>query len=425
MSSNSTQSMPAAVADVRRSARARGVVLRVAFLVGLTQLGFATVIPLLPLYLTERLGASVKLVGAVVATFALVETVFKTAWGSVADRIGRRPLIIAGLLLSSLAPLLMSILRVPALFVPLRLIDGAGSSALWPSSSAIIADTTPLDRRATAMGALNMFFLAGLACGPVLGLYVVGFSGSYAYGFYLASAILALAALVAAVVLRGLGDTHLSSANGAVVGYHGVARSPHLTEVVESARVSPLLIVMLGVAFVQMFGAGLLVPIMVIYAKRIVGLSEQMIGTLFLVLMLSVALASFAGGRAADRWGKRRAVSVGMVLGSIGMWILPISPKLEVLAAAAILLGISYALSSPAWHALVSQLAPPGRIGLAMGAAQTAEGLGLVLGPLLGGMLWDVVGHRAPFIASAALLSLGTMVLLVTLRRLARASASP
>lgn len=384
--------------------------------VGLAELGFATVIPLLPLHLTERLGASVKLVGAVVASFALVETVFKTAWGSLADRIGRRPTMIAGLVLSSLAPLVMSVLRVPILFIPLRLVDGIGSSALWPSASAIIADTSPPDRRATAMGALNMCFLAGLALGPALGLYVVGFTGNYASGFYLASFLLAASALVGIGTLRGVPDHGAAAPTGTVVGYHGVAPKPHLSDVVESARLSPLLLVMFMVAFVQMFAVGLLAPIMVIYAKRVIGLPEHLIGTFFLLLVLSVAAASVPAGRLADTKGKRRTVAGGMVLGSAGMWVLQSAPSLGVLIVGAIMLGGSYALASPAWHALVSRLAPPGRIGLAMGASQTAEGLGLVLGPLLGGVLWDALGHRAPFVAAAILLSAGTVVLLISLR---------
>lgn len=401
----------------------RGVILRVALVIGLAQLGFATVIPLLPLHLTERLGASVKLVGMVVAAFALVETFLKTAWGSVADRLGRRPMIIGGLVVSSLAPLIMSVLRTAWIFVPLRLVDGAGSSALWPSASAIIADTTPPNRRATAMGALNMFFLAGLAFGPALGLYVAGFTGSYVAGFYLASMMLLAAALLAAFTLRGLGETHLG-AETVEIGYHGAARNPHLDEMKESARNYPLLVVMLIVAFLQMFGAGLLAPIFVIYAKRVVGLSEHMIGTLFLALMLSIALASLPAGRLADQWGKLRSVSWGMALASLGMWILPVSPRLQVLAAAAVLLGVGYALSTPAWHAMVSELAPPGRVGLAMGASQTAQGLGLVLGPLLGGVLWDEVGHQAPFVGAAVLLTAGTLLLLVMGRREARAGSS-
>lgn len=395
----------------------RGIILRVACVVGLTELGFATVIPLLPLYLTERLGASVRLVGTVVAAFALVETLLKATSGSLADRIGRRPLIIGGLLLSSLAPLVMSVLRVPVLFVPLRVIDGAGSSTLWPAAAAIVVDTTPPDRRATAMGALNMFFLAGLACGPALGLFVVGMSGSYEYGFYLASALLASAAVVAMFALRGLGDTHLRPPETEMVGYHGVAANPHLTEVVQSARISPLLRVMLGVAVIRMFGVGLLAPILAIYAKRILGLSEHIIGTLFLVVVLSVAAVSVPAGKLADRWGKRKTVAWGMAVGSLGMWALPASPRIDVLAAAAVLIGISYAVAEPAWYALVGQLAPPGRVGLAMGAAQTAEGVGLVLGPLIGGLLWDTAGHRAPFVACALLLSIATVTLLISIRR--------
>lgn len=407
-------------AEVTERMSPRGVVLRVAVVIGLAELGFATVIPLLPLYLTERLGASVKMVGFVVAAFALTETFLKTAWGSVADRLGRRPMIMTGLVLSSIAPLLMSVLRQAWLFVPLRVIDGAGSSALWPAASAIIADTTPPHRRATAMGVLNMFFLAGLGFGPTLGLFVVGFSGSYTAGFYLAAIVLFIAAVVAAFTLRGLGRTHLLPSDAGVVGYHGTAPNPELEAVVEETRRVPLLGVMLVVAFVQMFGAGLLAPILVIYAKRIVGLSEQMIGTLFLVLMLTVALASLLAGHLADRWGKMRSVSLGMVLGSLGLWLLPLTPRLTVLAMSAVLLGVSYALSTPAWHALVSELAPPGRTGLAMGAAQTAQGLGLVLGPLLGGLMWDTMGHQAPFLGAAVLLTVGTVVLLVAMRRLAR-----
>src|SRR3989304_590067 len=84
-----TRQAPGA-AEVTARMRPRGVVLRVAVVIGLAELGFATIIPLLPLHLTERLGASVKLVGFVVAAFALTETFLKTAWGSVADRLGRR-----------------------------------------------------------------------------------------------------------------------------------------------------------------------------------------------------------------------------------------------------------------------------------------------------------------------------------------------
>ncbi len=395
-----------------------GVVLRVVLIIGIAELGFATVIPLLPLYLTEHLHASVKLVGLVVSTFAIVETVFKTIWGSVTDRLGRRPIIIGGLFLSSLAPLLMAMLHVPWLFVPLRLLDGLGSAGLWPSAAAILVDLTSPQNRAGAMGLLNMFFLTGLALGPALGLYVVGFAGSYKAGFYLASALLCVSAITACLVLR---EVH-PQGSGGEDGTSSQARNS--AGAIRGGRSSTFFLFLL-LAFVQMFAAGLLAPILAIYAKRIMGLSERAIGTLFLFLVLSVALASLPAGWLADRFGKRRMVLGGMLLASAGMWLFVFPPRLDRLTIAAVALGASYALSSPAWLALVSQAAPPGRTGLAMGASETAQGLGLVLGPLLGGLLWDGFGYRAPFAASAALLTIGLILSALTLPRMRDLPSGP
>jgi MFS family permease len=385
--------------------------LRVAAVVGMAELGFATVIPLLPLYLKEHLGASATLVGVVVATFAAVETVFKTTWGGLADRIGRRPVIVWGLLLSSIAPLLMTLLRSPWLFVPLRLIDGMGSAALWPVAAAVMADRTDGTRRATAMGTLNMFFLSGLALGPSLGLFVAGFFGGYKWGFYLASALLLGAAGLATVVFHD-GERHHDA-------IHHQAAGAWAAGFVRIVRRSPLLGSMLLVAFVQMFGVGLLAPILVIYAHEVVQLSDQLIGTVFLVMVLAVAVASVPGGRMADRVGRPRTVVWGMVMASAGMWLLPFAGRgnMVILGIAALLLGGSYAVSSPAWLALMSEAAPRGNTGMVMGASETAQGAGLVIGPLLGGVLYDSVGPQAPFVASAALLTVGSVLAFLALRR--------
>ncbi len=376
----------------------------------MAELGFATVIPLLPLYLKERLGASATLVGVVVATFAAVETVFKTTWGSLADRIGRRPVIVWGLFLSSTAPVIMTLLRSAWLFVPLRLIDGMGSAALWPAAAAMMVDRTEDEQRGAAMGTLNMFFLSGLALGPSLGLFVSGFLGGYTWGFYLASALLLGAAALAALAFRD-GERHAPA--------HHQMPGAWARGIFQGIRRSPSLLAMLLVAFVQMFGVGLLAPILVIYAHEVVQLSDQLIGTLFLVMVLAVAIASVPGGRLADRVGRPRTVVWGMALASAGMWLLPLAGRgnLLVLGVAALLLGGSYAVSSPAWLALMSEAAPRGSTGMVLGASETAQGAGLVIGPLLGGVLYDGVGPQAPFVASATLLTVGTCLALLTLGR--------
>ena len=80
------------------------------------------------------------------------------------------------------------------------------------------------------------------------------------------------------------------------------------------------------------------------------------------------------------------------------------------------LLGVSYAFVFPSWLALITELAPPGRLGLAIGTSETVQGMGIVLGPLLGGLLWDTFGPRAPFVASAVALTAGTVIAALAMR---------
>jgi MFS family permease len=258
--------------------------------------------------------------------------------------------------------------------------------------------------------------------GPSLGLFVAGLAGDTRAGFYLASGLMMLAALL--TVLAFPRDAAVLDTDPRFGSGHAGVRPPYGHAIAESLRGSPALFSLYFIAFVQMFGVGMLVPIAVIYAKQIVGLTEHAIGALFLAVTVSVAIATLPAGRLADRLGRDRLVLAGMVLGALGMWLIPFSRHLAWLVIAGVLLGGSYALVIPAWLALVTDLAPQGRLGLAVGASETVQGLGLVLGPLLGGLLWDGFGPRAPFVASAAALTTGAVLAAAALRRW-RATAPP
>src|SRR3712207_6323770 len=97
----------------------------------------------LPLYLTEPrpagLGIAVEMIGPIISTFLIFETIFKTPMGLAGDHYGRKPVIILGLFLSGLTPLLMRTTENLWIFYPLRAIDGIGAAALWPCVFATIA----------------------------------------------------------------------------------------------------------------------------------------------------------------------------------------------------------------------------------------------------------------------------------------------
>ena len=90
----------------------------------------------------------------------------------------------------------------------------------------------------------------------------------------------------------------------------------------------------------------------------------------------------------------------------------PLSINPIIVSIGATIAGIGYALVVPAWNALVMDYIPSNARGLFLGAIATAQGIGLALGPTLGGALWERVGVYAPFQAAAVFLSLAAVMTL-------------
>ena len=124
-------------------------------------------------------------------------------------------------------------------------------------------------------------------------------------------------------------------------------------------------------------------------------------------MLLLVLLA----GRWVDRLGSRPLLYTGIPVAAAATFaILFISSRAQ-LYAAVIAVGFGYALLIPAWNAMVASIVPEEKRGAAWGAYMTVSGSGYVAGPIVAGWLWESVGHRAPFIASAAALA-GLFVLI-------------
>jgi MFS family permease len=407
--------------------RRHPVLLRLAVLALLAELGYAIIVPTLPLYLSEALRAPVSLIGWVVGAFAVVETLCKAPFGALGDRIGRRPLIVGGLAVSAVTPLLMTLIHQPWLFVPLRALDGGGSAALWPAVLATVGDEVDEAERASGMALFNVTYMVGLGLGPWLGLQISHFTGTRSAALYTASALLATAALAAALLLRG-GLPHHARSSPAGPGTppvpvgdtradegHPLSLSAALQGMVEAARARPAMRILFLLGFVQQFAVTLLTPILVLYAHRQVGLSDARISHLFLIPALAIGLLALPMGRLADRISKLAAIQWGFALSTLALALVPRVHSVPALAALATLSGLAFVLAEPAWLALVTTLAPPGGRGAALGGVGAAQGFGFMLGPVVGGHLYQGVDPAAPFLLCAALLL--TCLLLVTAAR--------
>ncbi|MEW6771113.1 MAG: MFS transporter [Bacillota bacterium] len=394
----------------------------------LTTLGYAVIIPILPLYLKENLGFSASLIGLIFGAYAAAETLAKTPLGFVSDRIGRRSVIITGLLLCFPVPYLMTLPRHPVSLALLQMVNGAGVAAFWPALAALTADIVAVERRAQAMTVFNMSYLIGLGFGPALGTFVNHAAGSNTAAFYLASTFLAGAAIIGALSLPRpgkktvlvpaegtAGDERVyaletgtpnqltpetaGSDNAAAQGQALVPAGPgpDAWEGLKALLRQPVLGVMLLVSLLQQFGAGFLAPVFVLFGREQVGFTQAEIGRILLFPALTIALLAIPLGRTADAIGKSRAVRCAFLAAALAIFLMPGAKHPLSWQFLVAVLGLAYVTGAPAWTALASMAAPPGRQGAAIAAIGTMQSLGFILGPGAGGFLYDRVAPAAPF----------------------------
>jgi DHA1 family multidrug resistance protein-like MFS transporter len=379
---------------------------------------------LLPLYLRERgallgvtPGATGRAVGFVTAGFLLSETVLRIPMGRLSDRLGRRPLMVVGPLVSCLSPVFATTMRRWGNVVALRLGDGCGAAALWPSVYALIGDRVNTAYRATAMSVANTLYFAGVTIGPWAASTVVGVTGSYPAAFrsvgilFLGAAAASFWGMRAVLARQPAGETAQVSLDGEPARARSAAAPtlPHGT-----------LVCMLAITFAQNFAIIMLAPFLSLYARVDLGVPVGQIGRLYLLPGLVLAFVAIPMGRLADAWPRARSVRIALFVSTAGMACVPLVRNLETLMALAIVLGAAYALGTGAWLAVITEIAPEKGRGATFGRFGTVQGLGAILAPLVGGHMWDM-NHAYAFWLSAGVLGISTLIATFGLRDLPRA----
>ena len=129
--------------------------------------GFGTVLPLLPFW-AERQGAGALGIGLILTIYALAQFLFTPVLGALSDRYGRRPIIIASLLIEALSLALSALAGSLPMLLVARFIGGLGASNIG-SAQAVVADVTPVEKRAKGMGLIGAAIGWGFVVGPALG----------------------------------------------------------------------------------------------------------------------------------------------------------------------------------------------------------------------------------------------------------------
>jgi len=170
--------------------------------------GLTMIIPLLPFYATE-LGASATVVGLLVSAFAVAQLAVAPVWGRFSDRYGRRPAILAGLLLTGSAYVIFAFAGSVLVLLLSRLVQGLGGGTIGVVQ-AYVADASPPEERTKSLGWLSAVTSLGAVAGPAFGSVMISVGGRAAPG--LAAAALAL--LVAGFAARFLVESRQLAMSG-------------------------------------------------------------------------------------------------------------------------------------------------------------------------------------------------------------------
>jgi predicted MFS family arabinose efflux permease len=309
------------------------------------------------------------------------------------DRVGRRPIILLGLLGSCLSYLAFGMASTLTALFAARIFAGIAGANI-PTAQAVVADLTTPENRAKGMGMVGAAFGLGFIFGPAIG----GFLSRYGYSVpaFFASG-LSLANFVAAwfFLPESLKPEHRATERvGRIDALRSALARPHL----------PLLLV-IGFLVVAAFSA--FEATFALFAERSYGFGASSIGYVFaFVGIVLVIVQGFLVGKVVKKIGEHHIVPASLAIVAIGLLMIPATRSVAALLVANGVMAVGMGFNSPSLMSLVSRYSAAEDQGGVMGLTQSLNSLARIVGPLWGGFAFDHLGIGMPYITSAAVMGI-------------------
>jgi DHA1 family multidrug resistance protein-like MFS transporter len=378
----------------------------------LVMVGFGITLPLLPFYIQKLSIAegisSEKIwlhVGLITGSYPLIQFLFSPYLGSLSDKIGRRPLILCGLLGYSVTMFLFSISGSIYLLYLFRLLSGLFSAAFLTASSAYIADKTTEKTRGGGMALLVSATGLGAVAGPLVGnlfskvkisLGQLTFD-SFSLPFTI-SAILVL--LVCLFLFFALSESKISSTQQ-IAKSNRTAKEP-IFSFLRSVKKS--FIFLLVFSFVSQLSLAMFEGTFALHSQRLFSFGPKQMSIVFIVCGSVMGLLQLGPVTwLIKKKGEDALLPYGLIMLSIGMSLLMLSNKMEFILLFVSFISIGMAILTPCLASLITKDSGK-KYGTTLGIFSSINSLGQVLGVVIGSvmMIWFV--HLPYFIISILLL---------------------
>jgi MFS family permease len=369
----------------------------------LLSIGAGILVPTLPLY-ADTFGVSLSLVSVAVAAAGLGTLIGDVPSGMMLERIGRKPVMVAGTLCLAVATLLLVYLRFFPALVLLRLLAGVGT-AMWNiSRMAYLTDAVPIRDRGRALSMFGGMSRIGVFIGPAIG-GVIGEAFGLQAPFYVSALMSALAAVISIIFVTESRHANVAKRTQHRWAVVGKVVSRHYQELgtAGSAQI-----------FAQMIRAGrqIIVPL---YASRMLGMGVGEIGSIVSISSAVDMSLFIPAGILMDKLGRKFASVPSFLIMAVGMAMIPFASGYVSLLLATCVMGFGNGIGSGTMMTLGADLAPREATGEFLGVWRLIGDVGATGGPLVVGGIADLVGLTlsAFTLSGVGVLAAVTLVLFV------------
>lgn len=355
--------------------------------------GIGMIVPVRVLYAQSR-GASLAIIGAMASSYLISNFLFQYPSGWLADRWGRKPMMILSLACQAVLSAVYLLITNPALFIVLRFAEGAAAAAFLPSARALITDTVPAKQRGEAFGIFSAFLNAGFLLGPGIGglLAVTGYASAF-----IGAVIFRLVAIVIVVTM-----------------IHVKARGGQERE--EAARpVSLRTLFQIGLtgAYILAFGdfifVGFDITLTALWLHNHLGASIAVIGFAYVAFSIPGIIVAPFGGRVADR-RRRSALILIFGLAQVPIYIIyGLANSFLIVVVFFVIHGVVFSMMEPAVDAHVANSTIPGARARIQGLYSAAGVIGGFVGSI-GSTFLYALDYRLPLYAIGVVFGICVLV---------------
>ncbi|OYU96941.1 MAG: tetracycline resistance MFS efflux pump [Bacteroidetes bacterium B1(2017)] len=344
-------------------------------------LGFGLIIPIFPIFARELHATNLE-IGLIAGIYSLMNFLFAPFWGTLSDKIGRRPVMLISIAITMLSYVFFAFTHSLVYLIISRVFAGIGSANI-SAAQAYISDITEPKDRAKNMGLIGAAFGLGFIFGPPVGGYLKAMSGAGSVDFvgYFAAGLCAFNFVLAYLFLPESLKVKQSQKK---FTYKPIGNLIHELK-------KPLIRELISINFIFIAAFSMMqITSSILWMERY-QLDEKQIGFVFMYIGISSAIVQGGLiGKLSKAFGEKQLLLIGSILMCIGLASIPFVPTdwfyLQLISLT--LIALANGCLTPSITSLISQLAPKNEQGQALGTNQSFGSLARVIGPALGGVLY-------------------------------------